>query len=270
MTQTPADQSPEFFSRIIFYDIPRLNIKLEKIIENRNFAISVWGEDQDEIYQQEAFAIATGCLVSILDIFMALYKHLESKSENDFQINVFPRSTNILIRSAIDNLSMFLWISHDEQERSISSKAFAFLIKNADEGRKYYSALGDSIALANMETVIAQFQSEGREYGFLPDVPRGANLEIGNKFSKLPSSTDLCARLDILEEYSIEQQNELKRDYPGIENAEFIYRYLSGHAHGYQWVTKYSESGEISATQKFIYWIPAAALRVVVREMDKL
>lgn len=264
------DQHKINFQRIIAIELPKSIALLEQLISARNLQIGKLDDAREEDLSKEAVAISTGCLVSIQDIFTALRKQLHKHDENNYSIHTFPRSTNALVRLALENLALFQWIDTEDQLRSTHSKTFAFLIYNTEEGEKYYRSLGDSINSIRLKEQLDFYVSMGLKYGYLTRDPEGKKAYLKSAFAKIPNITELCTSVKTLDGFPEDQRSEILRNYPGMGNAAFLYRFFSGHVHGLQWVTKFESNEGLPTKQEIIYWLPNMALGTVIAYLRAL
>ena len=268
--ESKIDQHKVNFQRIIAFELPKSIALLEQLISVRNLRIEQWNDGREEDLSKEAFAISTGCLVSIQDIFSALYKHLHKHDEYKYSIHTFPRSTNALVRLALENLALFQWMDTEDQLRSTHSKTFAFLIYNAEEGEKYYRSLGDIINSIRLKEQLDFYVSMGLKYGYLTQDPEGKKSYLKSAFAKIPNATELCTSVKTLDDFDEDQRSEILSNYPGMGNAAFLYRFFSGHVHGLQWVTKFESNVGLPTKQEIIYWLPNMALGTVIAYLKAL
>ena len=253
------------FTQFVLADIPLLNQKLELLISRNNAKIretSLNGGPEDLAVNH--LAISTGCLISISDSLVALNRHLIKTGPSSYEMAVFPRSTNGIIRIAIENWALYSWLQDDENTKPQTWKALAFLHENATQARKYYFALGSVENVAKIDLQLDILAKEGIALGFVSEVSDASNPQKTHlRFPSIPSMIDLCKNIDLLGDYSAHELENALSVHPGIDNGEYVYRFLSGHVHGLQWVTKFDASQEMLTKQNFVYWIPLVALGAV-------
>lgn len=260
------------FTIFVLEDIPRMNQKLENIIAQNNKKIrevTLDGGPEDLIVNH--LAISTGCLVSITDALSALNRHLIKNGATSYEISVFPRSTNSIIRIAFENWALYSWLQLEEDSRPLPWKALAFLYENATQARKYYSALGSDEKVARIDIQLDILTKEGIALGYISEVVDSNNPQkMHLKYPSIPSMINLSKDVELLADYSAHELQYALLEYPGIDNGEFIYRFLSGHVHGLQWVTKFETSQEMPTRQEFVYWIPVVALGAIKNGVEAI
>lgn len=248
----------ENYIRFVYTELPRLNSLLDVQIRRGNEFITK-SQDGNKDLLVENFAIATGCLINIQDIFTSLRAHLIPTGELSGNLHVFPRSTNASLRVAFESWAIFSWIIVEDKNNSLFKKTMAYLMDNADEARKYYSALGQIETLNKIEAFLAELTILAHQHNFMTKLDQKCPTDpIKYAPPSIPTSIDLCKKLDLLSGFSVTDTERIKSKYRGIDNGEFIYRYLSGHVHGKQWVTKFKSVQEMPTEQEFLYWIPVA------------
>ena len=252
------------FQNILLNEIPKTITLLDKLIAERNIQIASWKEEDNKDLSKDALAIATGNLISIQDIFTALHKHIHKEDEFNYTLHTFPRSTNALVRLALENLAIYNWIGVEDPTRTTESKAYSFLLYNAEEGEKYYRALGDTRSMQRISEQLDQLIEVGFSRKYLSIDPKDKKPYLKSALAQIPNTTDLCQKIRTINAYSKESQDKILAMYPGIGNAAFLYKFFSGHVHGLQWVTKFEGAEGMPTKQEIIYWIPNMALLAII------
>ena len=266
------DLTSKGFTKFVLEDIPSMNQKLEFVITQNNAKISEAsqsGKPEDLVINH--LAISTGCLVSITDALSALNRHLIKIGPTSYEMSVFPRSTNSIIRIAFENWALYSWLQLEEEMKPLAWKSLAFLYENATEARKYYSALGSDENVARIDLQLDILTKEGIALGYIREVVDANDPQkVHLKYPSIPSMVDLSRDINLLADYAGHEIQNALSVHPGIDNGAYIYRFLSGHVRGLQWVTNFDTGQEMPTKQKFVYWIPTVALRALKNGIEAI
>jgi len=185
-----------------------------------------------EEYGLEALSAATFFLAAAVDSLKTLQLLTVQETKNpqgdlEILVRITVNGTAGLVRQIVECAARALWLTSSKLPEDISLRGFAALWANADEAVIFAKAIGSPESQAK-EGLLSE----------LLDVGKSKNW-INEGGSKPKPTISLSGATDILKKVNFDSgplKPALALMGHNVENGEWVYRWLSGMAHGYVWV----------------------------------
>ena len=183
-------------------------------------------------YGLEALSSATFFLGAAVNSLKALrlltiQESKNAKGELEIQAHITVNGTAGLIRQIVECAARALWLTDSKLPEDISLRGYAALWANAEESVLFAKAIG-SPELKTKEGLLSDLLEIGRSKNWI------------NEGGRKPRPTvSLSGATEILMKVSFDSgplKPALGIMGNNVENGEWVYRWLSGMAHGYVWV----------------------------------
>lgn len=243
------DTHEETFARLMFEFLPGEVADLERLIAKREASFAGMSQTEKDSYLGLAHFHSTNLLNAVLDSFRTLHQLVRHE---DASVVVIATHNGIagLLREALEALAIYDWLNTSVDVEVTKKRGYTINYVDLEERGKYYRDLGDKENLAKSLAMLGQEKKVGYEIGYLADVT-DKNGKVFTSFAEpLPDSTSLCRNFKTPKELI----NGVILDmYPGMENAAWLFRWLSGLTHGKHWVNKYENNGDGTSMRKVNY-----------------
>jgi len=243
------DTHEQTFARLMFEFLPGEIGDLERLIAAREAVFAGMSQSEKDSYLGLAHFHSTNLLNAVLDSFRTLHQ-LVRREDASVVITATHNGIAALLRGALEALAIFDWLNNSVDVEIRKKRGYTINYVNLEERGKYYRDLGDKENLEGSLNMFAQEKKVGYEKGYLADLTDKNGKVFTSLTESLPDSTSLCRNFktpkDLINGAILEM-------YPGMENAAWLFRWLSGLTHGKHWVNKYEDNGDGTSMRKVNY-----------------
>ena len=261
-----TDQHLDNYIRLLVQILPTSIINLDKTIDNREQFYSNLTAEQREDLSGSSFFFSSGQLRAIADVLHTL-SSLSHTSNGSLQVTVTQNGVAGLLREALEALATYLWLNDYESEEVAQAKAHSYLVIDLQERLIYYKDLGDAENLANSDGWLSEANQMGLTHGFTQEETNKYGTPYLKPTHPLPPITD---RIEKIKAPPTVITNEVLKQYPGMENSKWLYRWSSGLSHGKHWVTNFKTMEDGSKRTVPNYLNLFMLLFTITQELDKI
>lgn len=177
----------------------------------------------------EAIAQAGVCLAAAINALKTL-ELTTTFSNNSAQLNITNNGWAGLIRQTLEASAYANWLLEDSSPTTLQARSFGAMWDDARERRLCMEALGAPTNIKQAHEVVQRLVDDGKRLGLTKEGKDGTWHPIVRR----PAATDLMQAVELPS--SVLSGVDLT-DSPGYANAQWLYRWVSGLAHGYPWAS---------------------------------
>ncbi|MDP4013917.1 MAG: hypothetical protein Q8P38_04795 [Candidatus Nanopelagicales bacterium] len=210
--------------------IPETIERVETLIQAPVEAGSIRDRVAKLDFAAEAFAIASIHVAAGLDALRSLH-FLVLREPDDRNLRITVHGACVLVRQSLESGASARWLVGDLSLTVLQQRGFAAVWRSTHEQASYLNSLrGDPLTQKANETC-EQLIADGQRLELVGARGRGDREKILPKV-RVPDSASLARAVPLRPEIVDAAANVLG---PGVANAEWLYRWSSGMAHGYMW-----------------------------------
>jgi hypothetical protein len=258
------DPNLEVLMRMMTTTLPIGITQLDLVIEDRFQKAKSTGLDS---YLALSYEHGAHILIAVRNALITLSNTVHKSEDGSLDIRITSTGMAGLLRIAFEGLANFRWLTEPCEIAQIEARAFSMHFTQVSEAQKYYRELGDKRALAKFTSLLELEIEYGKSEGLLVESSERPGTFKCSGLANIPDTTSLCRAIKVPAEIVTE---EIKASYSGMANGAFLYRWLSGNAHGMYWVNGFEETPEGTMKTKIPYWIMHLALGTSLAEIRAL
>ena len=242
-----VDSTNARFQRIFFDSVVRgaeIMTEANRVVQDFNSSHPLMQKASKVEYGQEALSASTFYLGAAANSLQALQlatvgpKPSEAIATGNVTIHITINGTCGLLRQILESAAIAKWAVSSPTDEDLMSRGFSITWANAIESVKHSNSL-TSPNLPRLKSDLNALIQDGRRLNLMVERPK-SSLGWEPRYSMVDTSGLLRAR---------KLPNDLIAHYretlgPGSENAEWLYRWLSGMAHGLPWVIELTMQDE--------------------------
>lgn len=261
-----SDQHLDNYLRLIVQFLPTTITNLDKTIDNREKHFSNLTVKQREDMLGSSFFFSSNQLRAIADALHTI-SSLSHISNGSLQVTVTQNGVAGLLREALEAVATYLWLNDYESEEVAKAKAHSYLVIDLQERLNYYKDMGDAENSAKSNGWLNEANQLGLTHGFTHEETNKNGVLFLKPTHSMLAITDLIEKIKAPP--TVITTGVLKQ-YPGMENSKWLYRWSSGLSHGKHWVTNFRtlEDGSTRTVPNYLNLF--VLLFTITQELEKI
>ncbi len=181
----------------------------------------------------EAFAYAAVHLASGSDALLTL-RLMAMPDPSKPHLSVTVNGSAGLVRQALESTAFARWLLADRSAEGLQRRGFAERWADVEEQAKYLNSWNGEEPRRLAQEMRAEVADEGVRLELLVGNPGEERKHPGRPSLPRPAATQILAQVNLKPDLIVGLAERLGA---GVTTAEWLYRWLSGMAHGYAWAS---------------------------------